>query len=579
MNHGDLKTSYGESYALVIGINDYAKASPLMYALNDARAFGELLLNAFGFKSENVIRLSNAEATKSTILEAYMSFTDNRISDDDRICVFFAGHGHTVRSYRADVGFLVPYDGNVDKLGTLVRWDDLTKNAELIPAKHMLFIMDACYGGLAIQRALKPGSMRFLRDNYRRVGRQVLTAGKADEVVSDTGGPLPNHSVFTGHLIEGLGGKSASSDGVMTANGLMAYVYEKVARDPESKQTPHFGYISGDGDFVFSAPILEAIKESAKEEEDILVTVPTSGSGIFSNGERTIEELAKDHLSNPSGKIYLDELTTRVTRHVIELAGSDEFSTQSPFSDEELVRRIERYEAITGDFQKVVGSIAYWGGNEHASILKKGFGRLTDPIGVAAGLRVWIGLRWFPIEYLLYFCGMASIAAENYDNLSAMFLTHIAEDESRRNMGPLLIPTTENIVSLNDTFKRLPGHERNYVPKSEYFHKKLQPSLDDLLFLGRDYERVFDRFELLRALVYADLTSDQRGNIWGPIGRFGWKQLNGGENSPLNVLRSESKELQNQWGPIKAGLFRGKYSRFEEIANGFTELLKQLRWF
>jgi hypothetical protein len=59
--------------------------------------------------------------------------------------------------------------------------------------------MDACYGGLAVSRDVQAGSSRFLKDMYQRFSRQVITAGKADEVVADTGGPLPNHSVFTGH--------------------------------------------------------------------------------------------------------------------------------------------------------------------------------------------------------------------------------------------------------------------------------------------------------------------------------------------------------------------------------------------
>jgi hypothetical protein len=35
-------------------------------------------------------------------------------------------------------------------LSGLIRWDELTRNADLITAKHMLFVMDACYGGLAL---------------------------------------------------------------------------------------------------------------------------------------------------------------------------------------------------------------------------------------------------------------------------------------------------------------------------------------------------------------------------------------------------------------------------------------------
>ena len=62
----------------------------------------------------------------------------------------------------------------------------------------------------------------------KRLSRQVLTAGKADETVSDGNGPISGHSIFTGHLIQGLEGKAATKEGIITANGVMAYVYDKV---------------------------------------------------------------------------------------------------------------------------------------------------------------------------------------------------------------------------------------------------------------------------------------------------------------------------------------------------------------
>ncbi len=104
-------------------------------------------------------------------------------------------------SNRGEIGFLVPYDGKIEDLSTLIRWDDFTRNAELIHAKHIFFIMDACYGGLAITRFLPAGSVRYLKDMLNRYTRQVLTAGKADEQVADGGGPIPGHSIFTGHFL------------------------------------------------------------------------------------------------------------------------------------------------------------------------------------------------------------------------------------------------------------------------------------------------------------------------------------------------------------------------------------------
>src|SRR5947208_2370067 len=142
----------------------------------------------------------------------------------------------------------------MDDKSKLIRWDDLTRNADIIPAKHILFVMDACYSGLAIQRAGQPGERRFVTDMLQRQSRQVITAGKADEVVADGGGPRGENSIFTGYLLEGLHGKAADDGGVITASNLMNYAYRKVSTDSRSNQTPHFGHIDGDGDFILWQP-------------------------------------------------------------------------------------------------------------------------------------------------------------------------------------------------------------------------------------------------------------------------------------------------------------------------------------
>ena len=128
---------------------------------------------------------------------------------------------------------------------------ELQNIAESVTAKHTLFVMDACYSGLGLTRG--GGNANFLRDNFKRVGRQMLTAGGADQLVAD-GGPN-GHSVFTWALLQGLGGKGdLNGDGIITATELAAYVAPAVAS--ASSQTPAFGSLPGSegGDFVFELP-------------------------------------------------------------------------------------------------------------------------------------------------------------------------------------------------------------------------------------------------------------------------------------------------------------------------------------
>jgi uncharacterized caspase-like protein len=270
---------YSGSHALVIGINKYKYAGPLGYARHDAEAIANLMVSRFGFLKENIALLLDEDATGDAIRSAFLSFAGHsKVQPNDRILVFFAGHGHTQTGRRGEIGFLVPVDGKITELSTLIRWDELTQNADLISAKHIFFLMDACYGGLALSRkSIPPGSMRFLKDMLQRYSRQVLTAGKADEMVADSGGPRPGHSIFTAHVLDALEGVVPLPHGVVTANSIMAYAYEKVGSDPRSHQTPHFGFIDGDGDFIFDMAPIEQLAADEAEGGDLLVELsPTT---------------------------------------------------------------------------------------------------------------------------------------------------------------------------------------------------------------------------------------------------------------------------------------------------------------
>jgi len=156
VNETVYKPTYGTSWALVIGVNDYQTAPPLNYAKADAEAFAEILQTKFGFLQEKVSVLLDSAATREKILSSFLNFTQDSVGPDDRVAVFFAGHGCTRTGKYGEVGFLVPVDGDPKHLNSLIRWDELTRNAELVQAKHILFVMDACYGGLALHRSTPP---------------------------------------------------------------------------------------------------------------------------------------------------------------------------------------------------------------------------------------------------------------------------------------------------------------------------------------------------------------------------------------------------------------------------------------
>ena len=91
------RSFYRESWAVIVGINDYQNWPKLRYAVNDANGVEEALVTRFGFKRENIRKLINGDATRQRIMEVLGDeFTDGRkVQREDRVFFFFAGHGAT----------------------------------------------------------------------------------------------------------------------------------------------------------------------------------------------------------------------------------------------------------------------------------------------------------------------------------------------------------------------------------------------------------------------------------------------------------------------------------------------------
>lgn len=573
--------SYANSHALVIGIDKYQRVSPLAYAVNDATAIAATLERQLQFPAGNIVLLTDASATRAAISSAYLRLSDKAIvGPDDRVFVFFAGHGHTAAGRRGETGFLVPVDGDVADLSTLVKWSELTGSADLISAKHMFFLMDACYGGLAITRkTIPPGSMRLLKDMLQRFSRQVLTAGKADEVVSDGGGTRPGHSIFTSHVLDALDGAASATEGVITANGVMAYVYEKVGSDPLSNQTPHYGFLEGDGDFIFS-PV---IKPSAGEEKDEqpLVQTPSFSPPTVPPVEESVSEQLKRLIASPADKIRLDDFITALLRRAVQEVGLDKFPVQAPYSPEEFAKRLKVYEESFVDLEAAIVLLARWATAEQLPLISKIFARLSEVDKGQSGLTIWINLGWYPVQLLMYAGGIAALSEGRFDALRACLLAPVSAERhgSRTAPQPVIVPSAAALAEAHNGFKTLPGLERRHTPRSDHLFQALQPVLEDHLFLGQGYEELFDRFEIMLALTYADVRADaELSHAWGPPGRFAWKGQFG-DASPFTEFVAEGHREKEAWAPLKAGFFGGNSERFAGVSEGYGKLLSQMNWF
>ena len=172
---------YDNSWALIIGIDKYESVRKLNYAVKDAESIQDILLNTFEFPSDNITLLVDEKANKQSILQSFSNITKNA-NENDRVVIFFAGHGETMDLPEGgEMGYLLPVDGErKDLYLSSIGMDELKKISLMSKAKHVLYLVDACYGGIAAigSRGLEPETTpNYIEKITKDKSRQVITAG------------------------------------------------------------------------------------------------------------------------------------------------------------------------------------------------------------------------------------------------------------------------------------------------------------------------------------------------------------------------------------------------------------------
>lgn len=295
--------AYRKLHALVIGINRYASGGipPLTYAENDAREVARVLRELYGF--DNVILLTGRDATRDRIVEALANLQDRSVvSPDDGVVIYFSGHGQTVPTASGEQGYLLPVDAAVNLADvhnaapfrrSAIRMDDLRSDADAIQARHVLFLVDACYSGYLSSKALDERPPEMV-NALRYPARQVITAGtKGERAVEHHAW---GHGAFTYKLLERLRIETEPVSATSLGSWLKKVVPREVAaRAPQYSLTPQAKYLSGDGDFYFirTGYTLDPTKLPRAPEPVAPTPSPEYYRRIF-EAERLLNELERE---------------------------------------------------------------------------------------------------------------------------------------------------------------------------------------------------------------------------------------------------------------------------------------------
>jgi hypothetical protein len=142
--------------ALLIGIDEYKNGIPALGGCkNDVLLQRELLTHRFGFKNTDILTLTNTQATRQSIFEAFEQHLIDQAKPGDVVVFHYSGHGSLVQDKHRDTpdglnGTLVPIDSSLPPNGGVVQ-DIMGHTLFLLMyalnTKNVTVVLDCCYSG------------------------------------------------------------------------------------------------------------------------------------------------------------------------------------------------------------------------------------------------------------------------------------------------------------------------------------------------------------------------------------------------------------------------------------------------
>jgi len=232
--------SIPRSYALVIGIAKYKnlpESSQLQYPNRDAEDVYTTLISAEGgqFPAENVHKLVDEKATIENIRHELEVWLPSVTKDDDRVLIYFAGHGFV----SAGTGYLAAYDVDIHNIAnTAYPMKALGEQiGGKIKGKWKVLVTDACHSGAITPEADRAQVNQTLLDLNKSLFSLTASRDREQSFESENWGG--GHGIFTYYVVKGLEGEAdTNGDGVVSADELAEYVHSNVRLATQAAQNP-----------------------------------------------------------------------------------------------------------------------------------------------------------------------------------------------------------------------------------------------------------------------------------------------------------------------------------------------------
>lgn len=233
------------TWALVIGVSKYPKlpgGQQLQFADRDAEAFADALKKT-GVPQDNIRLLTGQQATSSAIKSALGNWLARASSPDDKVYIFFSGHGLVEKEFGES--YFLAFDSDIkDPYSTAISITEISNAlSRRIKARQALIIADAVKRDLFPPDADGPADTNAFVKSFNQIaesrpGTSVILASSPGEF-SREGQRWGGYGVFTKFLSDSLaGGGDLNSDGAITTGEMFDFLSAKVSEDTSNRQRP-----------------------------------------------------------------------------------------------------------------------------------------------------------------------------------------------------------------------------------------------------------------------------------------------------------------------------------------------------
>ena len=218
------KTSNKNSFAVIIGNENYENEIPVKYAINDAQTVKEYAINTLGIPEKQVHY--KKDATFTTMLDEieWLNNIAKAFENEARIIFYYAGHGMPDEATKSS--YLLPVNGTSSRTRTAIKVDELYAKLTEHPTKQVTVILDACFSGSSRNGMIATGRGVKVKpkDNLLQGNLVVFSAVSGDE----TAHPYDEkqHGVFTYFLLK----KLKETNGNISYKDLSDYITTEVTR-------------------------------------------------------------------------------------------------------------------------------------------------------------------------------------------------------------------------------------------------------------------------------------------------------------------------------------------------------------